>query len=104
MLTKERFKEVLGLVENHSKEEDRWSEFGINPVEMPINDHFWELFTIYIDDNFDINGYDWIYWYLWERISIMTGEVLPYYEENSDEPKYVNNLDDLWELIKNYRK
>lgn len=103
MLTKERFKEVLELVESHSKEEDRWSKFGINLVEMPINNHFWELFNIYINDNFDINGCDWIYWYLWERISIVTGKILPYYEENSDEPKYVNNLDDLWELIKNYR-
>ena len=102
MISKDLFIKTMQNAEKFESEVERWSEFGIDVFELPIGTIPWEMFNCWLDSHFDDYGKDWITWYLWERKSIITGEILPCYDENSNE-FYVNNLHDLWDLVKNYQ-
>lgn len=102
MIKRESFIKMMNLAENYTKEIDRWVDFGFEIYEMPICDIPWGMFNCWMDDHFDLDGKDWINWYLWERISIVTKEVLPCYDEDGKE-FYINNPSDLWNLIEKYR-
>lgn len=102
MITKEMFIKMMSLIEQFNEEIDKWLEFGIDIIEKPIHNIPIEMFYLWEKDNFDDDGKDWIDWYLYERIDMFTNEVLPCYDEN-DKEFYVNNLEDLWELVKDHR-
>lgn len=102
MITKERFVEMMELINQFSNEVDRWYQFGINIIEQPIDNIPWEMFNSWKESHFDEYGCDWIDWYLFERKSLATGEILPCYDENGVE-FYVNNSEDLWNLVKDYQ-
>lgn len=101
MITKELFIKMITTAERFSSETDRWSNFGIDVYDLPIGSIPWEMFNYWMDSHFDIDGQDWIDWYLWERKSLTTGEILPCYNENDSE-FYINNPADLWELVVNH--
>lgn len=98
-MTRDNFIKIIDLAEALIRESDRWDDFGIAIVEMPIYTIPWEMFNCWAKDNFDFIGVDWINWYLWERKSINTNEVLACYDEDGKE-FYVNTASDLWELVK----
>lgn len=97
-MTKEQFVRMMDAAEAFEQEVERWNDFGIELYELPIGEIPWEMFNCWLDANFNSNGKDWINWYLWERRSIFTNEVLPCYDENDNE-FYVNTSEDLWELV-----
>ena len=101
MITKSMFIEMLNLAEKFDAEVTRWSEFGIDIFDLPISEIPWQMLTTWFKHNFDIDGQDWIDWYLWERKSIVTGDILPCYDEHDNE-FYVKTPEDLWELVKNH--
>jgi hypothetical protein len=101
MITKELFTKMINLAESFSEETDRWDDFGIQIFELPIGDIPWGMFNCWLESHFDIEGKDWINWYLWERIDTFTKEVLPYYDEDN-KPHYLYNAEDLWNLVKNH--
>ena len=93
---------MMKQAQSFSDEVDRWSNFGIDVFDLPIGSIPWEMFNTWVDSHFDSEGADWISWYLWERVSIVTGEMLACYDENGDE-FYVNDLQELWNIVESHR-
>lgn len=101
MITKEQFIQFIETVEAYDKEVTRWDDFGIEIFQLPICELTWNLADCFIESHFNEDGQDWISWYLFERISVISGGVLPCYDEDGNE-FYVNNAEDLWELVKDH--
>lgn len=102
MLNETSFIEMIKTAEALDKEIERWADFGIELYTQPIHDLPWKMFDLWVKSHFDSEGQDWINWYLWERISFNTKEVLPCYHEDGT-AFYVNNPEDLWDLVKHHR-
>jgi hypothetical protein len=102
MINKDTFITMIKLVEHFDNEVQRWYNFGIDLYEKKITEIPYKLFDIYLLNNFNTYGIEWINWYLYERYSIITNEFLPYYDENNNE-KYVHTPEELWDLVKDYR-
>lgn len=98
MISKALFVKMMNFAEEFIEETDRWIDFGIEVIEMPITEIPWGMFQCWADSHFDLEGRDWISWYLWERKSINTGKVLACYHEDGTE-FYVNTPEDLWALV-----
>lgn len=100
-MTKEFFTKLIENAEALVIEMDRWDKFGISLFELPIGTIPWEIFDMTIQKSFNAFGVDWINWYLFERISVITHKVLPCYDEEGDKV-FLNTADDLWEWVKDY--
>lgn len=101
-MDKENFLKLITNAECYSKELDRWSEFGIDLFELPIAEISWDFFNIAIQSVFTTQGIDNINWWLFEKktpysknleIRDSSGNIIP-----------TDTIEDLWELVKNYRK
>jgi hypothetical protein len=99
MITKETFIQMISLVERFNEEINRWDDFGLNILDQPIISIPWEIFDTWTNSNFNEDGADWINWYIYERISIITKELLPCYDEEGN-IFYVNTPEELWNLVK----
>lgn len=99
MITKETFIQMINLVERFNEEINRWDDFGLNILDQPIISIPWEIFDTWTNSNFNEDGADWINWYIYERISIITKELLPCYDEEGN-IFYVNTPEELWDLVK----
>ena len=97
------FVAMVNAIEKYDAEVERWADFGIELYELPICELTWELINMYLEEMFDKDGIDWINWYIYERKSIFTGEVLPCWDEEGKE-FYVNTPDDLWKLVEQHQK
>ena len=98
MITKELFIRMMKTAEKFSAEIDRWSDFGIDVFELPIGELPWDMFLVWHESHFTPEGQDWIIWYLWERKSYATGEILPCYDEEGNK-FFVNTLEELWSIV-----
>ena len=103
MITRELFIKMISSAEKFSAEIDRWNDFGIDVYDLPIGSIPWEMFTCWAASQFDEAGQDWIDWYLFERISIKTGEILACFDENG-KGFYIKTPEDLWEIVIEYLK
>lgn len=101
-MKKENFIKLIQTAEKFDAEIERWYDFGIELQELPICELPWKMFDCYIDDHFTEDGIDWINWYLFERRSIFTGEVMACWDEEGNE-FYVNTPEDLWELVEQHQ-
>ena len=97
------FVAMVNAIEKYDAEVERWADFGIELYELPICELTWELVNMYLEEMFNEDGVDWINWYIYERKSIFTGEVLPCFDEEGKE-FYVNTPEDLWKLVEQHRK
>jgi hypothetical protein len=97
------FVAMINAIEKYDAEVERWADFGIELYELPICELTWELINMYLEEMFNEDGVDWINWYIYERKSIITGEILPCFDEEGKE-FYVNTPEDLWELVEQYQK
>ena len=97
------FVAMVNAIEKYDAEVERWSDFGIELYELPICELTWELINMYLEEMFNEDGVDWINWYIYERKSIFTGEVLPCFDEEGKE-FYVNTPEDLWKLVEQHQK
>lgn len=97
------FVAMVNAIEKYDAEIERWNDFGIALYELPICELTWELINMYLEEVFNEDGVDWINWYIYERKSIITGEVLPCFDEEGKE-FYVNTPEDLWKLVEQHRK
>ena len=97
------FVAMINAIEKYDAEIERWADFGIELYELPICELTWELINMYLEEMFNKDGVDWINWYIYERKSIFTGEVLPCFDEEGKE-FYVNTPEDLWKLVEQHRK
>lgn len=94
---------MVNAIERYDAEVERWAGFGIELYELPICELTWELINMYLEEMFNEDGVDWINWYIYERKSIITGEVLPCFDEEGKE-FYVNTPEDLWKLVEQHQK
>ena len=97
------FVAMINTIEKYDAEIERWNDFGIALYELPICELTWELINMYLKEMFNEDGIDWINWYIYERKSIITGEVLPCWDEEGKE-FYVNTPEDLWKLVEQHQK
>lgn len=97
------FVAMVNAIEKYDAEVERWNDFGIELYELPICELTWELINMYLEEVFNEDGVDWINWYIYERKSIFTGEVLPCFDEEGKE-FYVNTPEDLWKLVEQHQK
>ena len=97
------FVAMVNAIEKYDAEIERWNDFGIALYELPICELTWELINMYLKEMFNEDGIDWINWYIYERKSIITGEVLPCWDEEGKE-FYVNTPEDLWKLVEAHQK
>lgn len=97
------FVAMINTIEKYDAEVERWADFGIELYELPICELTWELINMYLEEMFNEDGVDWINWYIYERKSIITGEVLPCFDEEGKE-FYVNTPEDLWKLVEQHQK
>ena len=97
------FVAMINAIEKYDAEVERWADFGIELYELPICELTWELINMYLEEMFNKDGIDWINWYIYERKSIFTGEVLPCWDEEGKE-FYVNTPEDLWKLVEQHQK
>lgn len=97
------FVAMINAIEKYDAEVERWADFGIELYELPICELTWELINMYLEEMFNEDGVDWINWYIYERKSIFTGEVLPCFDEEGKE-FYVNTPEDLWKLVEQHQK
>lgn len=97
------FVAMINAIEKYDAEVERWNDFGIELYELPICELTWELINMYLEEVFNEDGIDWINWYIYERKSIFTGEVLPCFDEEGKE-FYVNTPEDLWKLVEQHQK
>lgn len=97
------FVAMVNAIEKYDAEVERWADFGIELYELPICELTWELINMYLEEIFSEDGVDWINWYIYERKSIFTGEVLPCFDEEGKE-FYVNTPEDLWKLVEQHQK
>ena len=97
------FVAMVNAIERYDAEVERWADFGIELYELPICELTWELINMYLEEMFNKDGIDWINWYIYERKSILTGEVLPCFDEEGKE-FYVNTPEDLWNLVEQHQK
>ena len=97
------FVAMINAIERYDAEVERWADFGIELYELPICELTWELINMYLEEMFNKDGIDWINWYIYERKSIFTGEVLPCWDEEGKE-FYVNTPEDLWKLVEQHQK
>ena len=97
------FVAMINAIDKYDAEVERWADFGIELYELPICELTWELINMYLEEMFNEDGVDWINWYIYERKSIITGEVLPCFDEEGKE-FYVNTPEDLWKLVEQHQK
>ena len=97
------FVAMINAIEKYDAEIERWNDFGIELYELPICEITWEIINMYLEEMFNKDGVDWINWYIYERKSIFTGEVLPCFDEEGKE-FYVNTPEDLWKLVEQHQK
>ena len=97
------FVAMINAIERYDAEVERWADFGIELYELPICELTWEIINMYLEEMFNEDGVDWINWYIYERKSIFTGEVLPCWDEEGKE-FYVNTPEDLWKLVEQHQK
>ena len=97
------FVAMINAIEKNDAQVERWADFGIKLYELPIFEIPWEIINMYLKEMFNKDGVDWINWYIYERKSIITGEVLPCWDEEGKE-FYVNTPEDLWKLVEQHQK
>lgn len=100
-MEKKTLVELIETVEKFNEALDSFHNVGIDIYDSHLVESFNKLEDMFMKANFTEEGVDWIYWYLYERISLVTGEVLACYDENGKE-FFVENPEDLWELVKEY--
>ncbi len=94
-MTKELFVEIIELYQKQNELVDRYSD--LISYDSPIIEFGWKMFDVVLQEAFSENQLDWIHWWLYDRISFITGKELPYYDE--DKEYYMHTIDDLWEYI-----
>ena len=104
MITKEQFTKVIEDTLKLNKEYDRWDDFGINLLELPIGDTIANLAESIWDITFDEDGVDWINWWIYERPALFEGDEVnkAYNEDGSEIP--TETVDDLWNIVEKFRK
>lgn len=101
-MTKEGFIKLIENAKKYDKELDRWSDFGIDLFELPISELSWNFLNIVLPELFSDEGVDWINWWLFEKPGFGEEPNQAYDENGNVIP--TDTIDDLWNIVKEYKK
>lgn len=99
MITKELFEQIIELQQEADTFIDKLEDMGLNLYDTPIFNTYGYYLDMLLTAYFTMEGHDWVNWYLFEKAG---NSEMKAYNEDESEIK-LETLDDLWELIKNYR-
>lgn len=99
-MTRETFLKIINLHQEQDKRIDRLSEV-IN-YDSPLVEFGWLMFDEIMREAFSEEQRDWISWWLYERISIINGEELPYFGEKGKK-QYIHTPEELWDFIQDIK-
>ena len=96
------FKQFKEIIEGLTKVNARSHVTCQNGIDlMNYDEDYHKIITTLIKSIFDEEGYDWISWFLYERIGF-DGKVLSANDANGNQ--ICNNIKSLWDTVKPYRK
>lgn len=99
-MTRETFLKIINLHQEQDERIDRLSEV-IN-YDSPLVEFGWLMFDEIMREAFNEEQRDWISWWLYERISIINGEELPYFDEKGKK-QYIHTPEELWDFIQDIK-
>ena len=104
MITKEDFIKIIEYIKEINKESDKWSDVGIDFIMTNLGNSICIFQDIVLQAMFIDKGVDWIDWWLYEKPALFEGDEpnKAYNEDGSEIP--TETVDDLWNIIKDYRK
>lgn len=95
------YKQFKKLIENLEKSLQRSSAlYDLGMDLMDYNDIYQEIISSLMLSTFNVEGKDWIDWYLYERPSFNGKEPLKAF--NVDGTEICHNIESLWETVKEY--
>lgn len=101
MISKAQFSDIIIANQKQSKQLDELKDLGFDLWETSVSEFGFQMFDKLIETNFCEEGRDWIFWWLYERDSIL-GDVNKAWDENGKEIP-TETIDDLWNLVEKYR-
>lgn len=104
MINKEEFVDIINTVLAYNMELDKWDDFGIPLYELPLGEVSAKLSEMVYTNLFEDAGIDWINWWIYEKPGLYDGD--PVNEAYDENHKIIptDTIDDLWNLVKEYRK
>lgn len=96
MVTKESFLKTLAIQRKGSNYVDTLYDHGVNIIETDLNEAFGEVFDQWVFSNFNEEGTDWVFWYVYERTR-KTGEPDAWDEGGNVIPMETD--EDLWNFL-----
>lgn len=99
LISKDKFIEIIKNQQTEREHLDKADEIFPNLWESKLFTYGFELFDKLIISYFDERGSDWIFWWLYEKDGRSDMKA---YDENHNEI-LTETIDDLWELVKQYR-
>ena len=99
-MNKEQF---IQIIKQHQEQEERLDRLSeLIDYGSPLVEFGWLMCDNVMREAFNENQVDWIFWWLYDRIDLITKEEHPYWDEN-DVEHYVHTPEELWDLIQNYK-
>jgi hypothetical protein len=96
------FEQFKILIESLEKVRERSHSIYLLGVDlMEYDEPFHVAITTLLKSVFTEEGYDWISWYLYERVGF-NNKTLTATDENGNE--ICHNIESLWDTVKPYRK
>lgn len=100
MINQELFNTIISEVINFNEKVDNWEELvGPGIFETSMVQSSWKIIDFLILTNFNEEGQDWINWWLYEKSE--NPELKALDAEDKEIP--TETIDDLWNLVKDYR-
>lgn len=99
MISKAKFVKLIKEYQEFLKYLSKLDELKIDIIESQLHEYPCQLFDWIMRNSFDEDGEDWIGYYLYELPSINDPKIVD--KDGNKIP--LENLDDLWELVKDYR-
>lgn len=99
-ITKQDFINLIQLHNKQSSNLDKLSEFGFSIFDSSVIEYGNIMFEKLIDALFTEEGVDWIFWWLYEKNG---NPDMKAWDENHNEIP-AETIDNLWNIIKHYRK
>ena len=99
-MNKELFKNILNAFIELENFADKLNEAGIDIVETPAYNTSGYLFDRVLEAYFTNEGVNWITWYMFEKRPCPT----QIHATDEDGNEICNNIDELWDIVKDYLK
>lgn len=99
-MDKELFKNILNALIKLEDFADKLSEAGIDIVETPAYHTGGYLFDRVLEAYFTDEGVNWITWYMFEKRPCPA----QIHATDEDGNEICNNIDELWDIVKDYLK